>query len=495
MDGASSPRQEQPERVGRYEVLGEIAAGGMATVYLARSVGAAGFARLVAIKQLHSHLQADEEFVAMLLDEARLAARIRHPNVVPVVDMEASPSLYLVMEYIEGDKLSGLIKALAKQKQALPPSVAMRIVHDSLEGLHEAHILRDEEGKPLQIIHRDISPQNILVGVDGVTRITDFGIAKAESRATTTRDGQLKGKVGYMAPEQLSSTAIDQRVDLFAMAVTLWESLAGKRLFHGESELEAMAAVANATVPSLSSAPYSLPREVDAVVRRGLERDRDRRFLNAREFADALEAAAATVGGLASTRQVAEVVNQLAGDKIKRERERMRIAAQTSSFGSTVTPISQAHLKTPASLEPAPRADAIASAPPAVAVSGSSSRRTRWIVASAVLAVVASSVITAMVMMRWNHARETTPVVRSASATHPEPAIVIATPPVPAPVVRAEPEIADAGEPPVANSANDAVDAGSTRTTPATRTGRVHGRNGTQRFDDSDFIGVNPYMH
>ncbi|MEI8257599.1 MAG: protein kinase, partial [Deltaproteobacteria bacterium] len=141
--------------MGRYEVLGEIAAGGMATVYLARAVGVGGFARLFAIKKLHAHMQSDEDFVAMLLDEASLAARIRHPNVVPVVDMEASPELYLVMEYIEGDKLSGLIRALAKEHKRMPPPVALRIIHDSLEGLHAAHELCDEELRPLKIIHRD----------------------------------------------------------------------------------------------------------------------------------------------------------------------------------------------------------------------------------------------------------------------------------------------------------------------------------------------------
>ena len=196
-------------RLGRYEVLAQLASGGMAGVYLARALGVAGFERLVAIKGLHPHLAHEPEFIAMFLDEARLAARIRHPNVVPTLDISDTQDAgyYLVMEYIEGDHLGALLQQASKPARACRSPIALRIIVDALDGLHAAHELTDEDGQPLNLVHRDVSPQNILVGIDGVARITDFGVAKAEVRLSTTRDGQLKGKLAYMAPEQ----AIDRR--------------------------------------------------------------------------------------------------------------------------------------------------------------------------------------------------------------------------------------------------------------------------------------------
>ncbi|MFO0661015.1 MAG: serine/threonine-protein kinase [Polyangiaceae bacterium] len=190
-------------RLDRYELVGELASGGMATVFLARLPGVAGFQRFVAIKRLHPHLSNEQEFVEMFLDEARLAARIHHPHVVPILEIGTSEAgYYVVMEYIEGDSLSRLISRTASSGEALPPSIALRIVGDALAGLHAAHELRDEFDQPVNLVHRDVSPQNILVGVDGSARITDFGVARASSRLSATRSGQLKGKLAYMAPEQ-----------------------------------------------------------------------------------------------------------------------------------------------------------------------------------------------------------------------------------------------------------------------------------------------------
>ncbi len=162
----------------------------MATVYLARARAVAGFERVVAIKVCHPHLRHEEEFSSMFLDEARLAARIHHPNVVSTLDVGEAEQLYLVMEYIEGDRISGLIKAAARRGERVPVPITLRVMIDVLSGLHAAHELKDHQGHPLNIVHRDVSPQNILVGVDGVTRITDFGIAKAEARLTVTREGR-----------------------------------------------------------------------------------------------------------------------------------------------------------------------------------------------------------------------------------------------------------------------------------------------------------------
>ncbi len=219
------PRRSLPPgtRFGRYEVLADIASGGMAMVYLGRALGAAGFQRLVAIKVMHAQYAHDEDFVAMFMDEARLAAQIRHPNVVATLDLENdADGMYLVMEYVEGDTLVGLLKAITKAGARIPQPIVLRVVVDALAGLHAAHDLLDEHGNPVNLVHRDVSPHNILVGLDGISRITDFGIARAEARLSTTRNGQVKGKLAYMAPEQTLSESVDRRADLFTTGIVLW---------------------------------------------------------------------------------------------------------------------------------------------------------------------------------------------------------------------------------------------------------------------------------
>jgi serine/threonine-protein kinase len=191
-----------PRIVGRYALYGEIASGGMATVYLGRLLGQVGFSRTVAIKCLHPQFAKDPDFMSMFLDEARLAARIQHPNAVQTLDVVATEAdLFLVMEYLQGESLSRLIKASTAKGQAIPLEIVTSIICGMLHGLHAVHEARDEHGAPLGIVHRDVSPQNVLVGVDGVARVLDFGVAKAAGRIQTTREGQLKGKLSYMAPE------------------------------------------------------------------------------------------------------------------------------------------------------------------------------------------------------------------------------------------------------------------------------------------------------
>jgi serine/threonine protein kinase len=316
-------------RLGRYELLGEIASGGMATVFLGRAVGARGFSRLVAIKRMHPHLERDEEFVTAFLEEARLAARIRHPNVVATLDVEDGDAPYLVMEYVEGDRLSGLIKEhVSRARQGLPLEVALRVAIDSLDGLHAAHDLRDDDGEPLDLIHRDISPQNVLVGVDGVARVTDFGIAKAAGRASHTREGELKGKIAYMAPEQLTNPGgIDRRVDVFAMGVVCWEMLTGRRLFRAATDIETIGVILHHEVSTIRSVAPHVPERVEAVVMRALERDPSKRWNSAQDFARALE----SLGLAAPTRFVADFVKLTVGDKLVRERARLRSGWSTST--------------------------------------------------------------------------------------------------------------------------------------------------------------------
>ncbi len=287
---AGHSSRERLRMVGRYVVQHEIASGGMATVYLGKLRGPVGFSPVVAVKALHPHVAKEVEFVRMFLDEARLAARVRHANIVPVIDvLEADDQLFLVLEYIHGESLSRLLVAGRREGRPAPPSVASAILCDVLHGLHAAHEAHGERGEALGIVHRDVSPHNVLVGVDGVARVFDFGIAKAAGRITTTREGHVKGKFAYMAPEQLRGESVNRQADVYSAAVVLWETLTGERLFKAESEGNTVARALFAPIPPPSSVRPDLPGAVDSVVMRGLARERSQRFATAKEMALALQ--------------------------------------------------------------------------------------------------------------------------------------------------------------------------------------------------------------
>lgn len=329
-------------KLGRYELIGEIAAGGMATVFLARLGGAGGFQRFVAIKRLHPHLAHEDEFVEMFLDEARLAAAIHHPHVVSILEVGTSEDgYYLVMEYVEGDTLARLTRRAASAGALIARPVLMRIVLDTLAGLHAAHEQTDASGEPTGLVHRDVSPQNILVGTDGCSRITDFGIARASARLTSTRAGQMKGKLAYMAPEQARGEPLDRRADLFAMGAITWEALTGQRLFKGETEAATLARVMSGLIPRVSEVDAGLGPALDAVCARALERDAEARFQSAADMADALERAALAPGGpgLASPREVATYVQELIGQEMSEQRDSVRtwLAKSESSTSHLVT--------------------------------------------------------------------------------------------------------------------------------------------------------------
>jgi serine/threonine protein kinase len=343
----------------------------MAGVYVARALGVAGFERLVAVKVLHPHLAHEEEFISMFLDEARLAARIRHPNVVPTIDISDTPDagFYLVMEYIEGDHLGALLQKAWKLGKRLPFNVTLRIIVDALEGLGAAHNLTDEQGRPLQLVHRDVSPHNIMVSTDGVARITDFGVAKAEVRLSTTREGQFKGKLAYMAPEHASNGDADQRSDLFSMAIILWESLAGKRLFRAENQAATLNKICLEPIPMPSSVDPSLA-SFDPILERGLARDPNLRFQSAEEFAEAIEECAVTLGGLAKQREVAQLVREYAADKLNKDADLIRDAiAQLANNAPAELPPGLSMPSSsdpPPALPPAPR---VFAPPPATSTS------------------------------------------------------------------------------------------------------------------------------
>ncbi len=288
--------------VGRYALYGAIAAGGMATVHLGRLLGPVGFSRTVAIKRLHAQFASDPEFVSMFLDEARLAARIRHPNVVPTLDVVATGGeLFLVMEYIPGESLARLTRALREHQQTIPLRIVSSVMAGVLHGLHAAHEARDERGHPLGIVHRDVSPQNVLVGTDGIARVLDFGVAKAAGRMQTTREGQIKGKLSYMPPEQLRGAAVSRQTDIYAAGVMLWEIITGQRLFAGDNEGVIVAKILEGRVerPSqvlmrshkatLTNQTMQVLEALDETILRALQMKPENRFATAREMAIEIE--------------------------------------------------------------------------------------------------------------------------------------------------------------------------------------------------------------
>ncbi len=303
--------------VGRYTLYDEIASGGMATVYLARQRAELGFSRVVAVKMLHAHYAREEAFRAMFLDEARLVTRIRHPNVVATLDVvEDSGELLLVMDYVHGETLARLLRTAGEREEPVPLGVAVAIVGDVLEGLHAAHEAKSETGEPLQIVHRDVSPQNVLVAEDGAARVADFGVAKAVGRLAEKYSNQAaKGKAGYMPPEQMRGRG-DRRSDVYAAGVVLWETLVGERLFTGDSFLEIVTKALDAPIPLPSRQRAEVGAALDAVVMRAVSRDPAARFATAREMAVALEAAFPR----ASARQVGEWVGRVAKEVLDARR-------------------------------------------------------------------------------------------------------------------------------------------------------------------------------
>lgn len=280
-----------PASVGRYLIFDEIGVGGMASVHLGMLTGAVGFRRIVALKQLHARFIHDPDFVAQFINEARLASRIHHANVVQTIDIVwTGTQLLLVLEYVEGDTLNRVLRSALERGLMVPNEVVCGMLAGVLHGLHAAHEVKDEEGVPLDIVHRDVSPQNILVARDGVARVLDFGVAKALAQNPNTQSGLLKGKFGYMAPEQILRGHVDRRTDVFAAGVVLWEALTCRRLFQSSKNVEqALARVVGEPIVPPSTYRPDVPPELDAIVLRAMERDPELRYPSAEALAVALE--------------------------------------------------------------------------------------------------------------------------------------------------------------------------------------------------------------
>jgi serine/threonine protein kinase len=287
----------QPIKFGKYLLLERIAVGGMAEVYAAKAMGAHGFERLVAIKRILPTMGEDPEFIQMFVDEARIAAQLQHANVVQVLELgNQDDRLYIAMEYVSGRDARQLLERTRKGGPPVPVEVACHLISRVCEALDYAHEKRDAQGAPLGIVHRDVSPQNVLVGFDGAVKLIDFGIAKAETKLSKTQSGVLKGKFSYMSPEQVKGLAVDRRSDVFAAGVLLWELLCGRKLFAGDSDLAVLEKVRSAEVAPPRTLRPDLPEPLERIVLKALAADPAARHQRAIDLHDDLVPFAAGFG-------------------------------------------------------------------------------------------------------------------------------------------------------------------------------------------------------
>jgi serine/threonine protein kinase len=283
--------ESQSERFGRYTLLKPIASGGMAEIHLASFAGVAGVQKLVAIKRILPEYGRSAEFVSMFMNEARIAASLHHANVVQAYDFGCeNGSYFLAMEYLRGQDIRRIVHHLWREGQSMPLEIAVAIGIGAAAGLHYLHDKRDADGRPLGLVHRDVSPPNIFLTSDGTVKLVDFGIAKAVHRAGETRTGTVKGKVTYLSPEQCRVERLDGRSDIFALAIVLWELTVGRRLYDQEGDLAIMNAITSRDAPPPSQMVPRYPRELERIVMKGLARDRNRRYQTAAELQDDLEA-------------------------------------------------------------------------------------------------------------------------------------------------------------------------------------------------------------
>lgn len=312
------------------EVYGAIASGGMATIEYAGQATPAGTMELV-LKRPHARFAGDPEFVTMFLDEARLSLRIRHANVLRTLGVYERPRLALALEYVPGESLHDLFRLARLATQPIPTAIATSLIVGALHGLHAAHHTLGEDGEPLYIVHRDVTPGNILVGADGISRLLDFGIAKAVGKLRCTPHGEFKGKLAYIAPEQATGEQATHQSDVYSAALVLWEALAGRCLFGRSHDAITIEAVMRARVPSLCAMRSDVPEALDVIVHRALARDPSERFQSAAELARALE----TQVGVASQSLVMDWLEQLAGERLAQRREQLQALRAVRSLPRT----------------------------------------------------------------------------------------------------------------------------------------------------------------
>ncbi|MFO0668654.1 MAG: protein kinase [Polyangiaceae bacterium] len=333
----STPPGLGSARIGRYQILGTLGAGGMAEVLLGRLVGPSGFERLVVVKRILPHLAGRRAFVDMFLDEARVVAQIRHPNVVTVHELgNEDGELFLVMEYLDGESAGGLLRRLSVKRERLPFAVAAYVVAEACAGLHAAHELTSPTGESLHVVHRDVSPQNVFVTYSGAVKVLDFGIALAGDRQTRTEAGQIKGKFEYMSPEQWREEPLDRRADVFALGIVLYELSTGHRLFRRATHLETLDAICEAPIPKPSTLVPDYPPLLERVCLRALERNREDRYATAADMRREL-LPFVNAEDLEPEATLARVMAKTFADRIEEKRSMVR-AARTGDALASVPP-------------------------------------------------------------------------------------------------------------------------------------------------------------
>ena len=321
-------------KFGKFELIAHLATGGMAEIYLARQTSIAGFQKLLVIKRILSHLSREDVFVEMFLDEARIAAQINHPNVVQIYDLGCVEGQYFIaMEYLEGEGLSEVMRQARKQRQPIPPVLAAGMALQMCEGLHHAHTMLGPDGEPLKVVHRDVNPQNIFVLYSGGVKLVDFGIAKAAKRFSQTSTGMLKGKYGYMSPEQIMNLSLDSRSDVYSAGVVLWEMLTGRRLFRQSNELEILKAITEQDPSPPSSILPTVPQALDDICMRALKRSRDLRYQTAGEMRLELSFYLKRIKETSDTVAVGEFMQSLFADRIEEKRTLVKAAQAESKSG------------------------------------------------------------------------------------------------------------------------------------------------------------------
>jgi serine/threonine-protein kinase len=328
------PTPTLERRLGRYVLHYVLGRGGMGTVFLSRLVGEEGFERWVAVKQLHEHLADKPKTVNMFLDEARTSARLNHPHVVQVTDFGVEGRIpYLVMEYVNGENLSLLNGRFRKKSSHIPFALASWIIARACEGLHHAHELTTSAGKPLELVHRDVSPQNILISYDGIVKVTDFGIAKVADRSLSfVEDGVVRGKIAYMSPEQARNKSIDRRSDIFALGILLYETTLGRRLFRVKNPRETLLRIAEVNVERPKSINPLFPSELEVIIRRALSRDPNARYQTSREMQRDLDRYVTSTGEDVTTAELADFMAQVCKDRLAIRRDKLRAIPEEGSI-------------------------------------------------------------------------------------------------------------------------------------------------------------------
>ncbi len=343
------------EIYGSYQLVEKLAVGGMAQLFLAKRLKPKGQERTVVLKRILPHLAEDTAFVTMFLDEARIAARLHHPNVIEILDLGAEgDSYFIAMEYIHGEDLRRISKRGIEQGRRMPPPLVCRVIAQACRGLDYAHRRTDQAGKPLRIVHRDVSPQNILVGFDGHVKVVDFGIAKAVDKATVTASGVIKGKHAYMSPEQALGREIDHRTDVFALGIVLYETLTATRLFRRATDLQTLKAVSECKVDAPSRVFPGVPTQLDQILMKALTKDLNARYQRASELADALEQ---WLGDRpdGSVEAVGAYVSELFAERLEKERSEGKFVPSKSFVAAGLdsrSPPSSPRAEATASLRP-----------------------------------------------------------------------------------------------------------------------------------------------